>query len=58
MPVVFGESVSGVAEIVRAFRIHGERVRGVYRARYAFDERSRTYCVPIRSLSGLTSSLR
>ena len=41
MPVVFGESVSSVTEIVRAFRIHGDRVRGIYRARYAFDERSR-----------------
>ena len=41
MPVVFGESVNSVEEIVRAFARHGDRVRGVYRARYIFDERSR-----------------
>jgi hypothetical protein len=41
MPVVFGEAVNSVEEIVGALQRHGDRVRGVYRARYAFDERSR-----------------
>jgi hypothetical protein len=41
MPVVFGESVSSVEDIVRVFRMHGERVRGIYCARYLFDDRSR-----------------
>lgn len=41
MPVVFGEAVSSVEDIVRALRTHGDRVRGIYRARYVFDERSR-----------------
>jgi hypothetical protein len=40
MPTVFGESVNTVEEIVRAFGAHGDRVRGVYRARYVFDEHS------------------
>jgi hypothetical protein len=40
MPVVFGESVNSVADIVRAFRTHGDRVRGIYRVRYVFDTRS------------------
>lgn len=37
MPVVFGEMVSSVDEIVRAFERHGSRVRGTYRAHYQFD---------------------
>lgn len=41
MPVVFGESVSTVESIVGVFRRHGDRVRGVYRARYLFDEHSK-----------------
>ncbi len=41
MPIVFGESVSRVEDIVRAFALHGDRIRGVYRARYVFDEHSR-----------------
>jgi hypothetical protein len=41
MPVVFGESVSKIEDVVRAFQTHGDRVRGIYRARYLFDERSK-----------------
>ena len=41
MPVVFGESVTSVEDIVRVFRRHGDRVRGVYRARYVFDGSTR-----------------
>src|SRR2546425_703592 len=37
MPIVFGEQVSSVEEIVDAFRRHGDAVRGTYRARYVFD---------------------
>src|SRR5512143_2867911 len=37
MPVVYGESVWSVEEIVDAFRRHGDRVRGTYRAHYRFD---------------------
>lgn len=37
MPNVFGIEVSSVEEIVDAFRIHGDAVRGVYRARYRFS---------------------
>jgi hypothetical protein len=40
MPIVFGESVSSVDDIVGIFRRHGDRVRGIYRARYLFDDRS------------------
>ena len=40
MPVVFGESVNNVEDVVRALRTHGDRVRGTYRARYVFDEQS------------------
>src|SRR5438132_653763 len=38
MPNVFGRDVSSVAEIVDAFRGHGDAVRGTYRARYVFDQ--------------------
>lgn len=41
MPNVFGRDVFSVAEILGAFREHGDAVRGTYRARYVFDERSR-----------------
>src|SRR5574338_350601 len=41
MPVVFGETISSVAEIVRAFDRHGDRVRGTYRAHYQFDANTR-----------------
>ncbi len=41
MPVVFDEPVNSVDEIVQALRRHGDRVRGIYRARYVFDERSK-----------------
>ena len=37
MPVVFGEMVSSVEEIVSALDRHGDRVRGTYRAHYRFD---------------------
>jgi hypothetical protein len=37
MPVVFGENVLSVEAIVDAFRRHGDRVRGTYRAHYHFD---------------------
>jgi hypothetical protein len=37
MPVVFGESVWSVEDIVAAFRTHGDRVRGTYRAHYRYD---------------------
>ncbi len=38
--MVFDEPVSSVEEIIQALRRHGDRVRGVYRARYVFDDRS------------------
>ena len=41
MPIIFGESVNSVEDIVRVFRCHGDSVRGTYRARYVFDYRSR-----------------
>ena len=41
VPIVFGESVSRVDDIVGAFRRHGDRVRDIYRARYVFDQRSK-----------------
>ena len=37
MPVVFGEMVSSVEEVVAAFDRHGDRLRGTYRALYRFD---------------------
>ena len=40
MPVVFGESVSTVDEIVSLFQRQGDTVRGTYRARYVFDRQS------------------
>src|SRR5436305_10683784 len=40
MPIVFGESVSSVEDIVRVFRQHGDAVRGTYRVRYVFDRQS------------------
>lgn len=41
MPLVFGEMVQSVEEIVRAFERYGDRVRGSYRACYRFDEHTR-----------------
>src|SRR4051812_45714823 len=41
MPIVFGEFVSSVEEITRAFARHGDRVRGTYRASYRFDSTNR-----------------
>lgn len=40
MPIVFGESVNSVDEVVAAFRRHGDAVRGTYIARYVFDRHS------------------
>jgi hypothetical protein len=40
VPIVFGESVSRVDDIVGALQRHGDRVRDTYRARYVFDRRS------------------
>src|SRR5690242_14951861 len=40
MPIVFGEAVSTVKDIVSVLKKHGEAVRGTYRARYRFDPRS------------------
>ena len=37
MPVVFGEMVSSVEEIVSLFQRYGDRVRGTYEAHYRFD---------------------
>jgi hypothetical protein len=41
MPAVFGELVFSVDAIVDAFRRHGDRVRGTYRAHYRFDASTR-----------------
>jgi hypothetical protein len=41
MPVVFGDMVTSVEEIVGAFKRHGDRVRGTYRAHYRFDAETR-----------------
>ena len=41
MPVVFGEMVESVEAVVNAFRRHGDRVRGTYRAHYRFDASTR-----------------
>jgi OsmC-like protein len=38
MPVVFGEMVSSVEEIVDLFGRYGDRVSGTYRAHYRFDQ--------------------
>jgi uncharacterized OsmC-like protein len=40
MPIVFGEPVTAVGDIVAALKKHGDAVRGTYRARYRFDARS------------------
>jgi hypothetical protein len=48
MPVVFGEMVSSVEEIVDAFERHGDRVRGTYRAHYRFDPGTRDPYTPPR----------
>jgi hypothetical protein len=47
MPVVFGEMVSSVEEVVAALDRHGDRVSGTYRAHYRFDQTTRDpYTVP------------
>jgi len=43
MPIVFGEMVLSVDEIVRAFQRHGDAVRGTYRARYRFDQHTHDF---------------
>jgi uncharacterized OsmC-like protein len=48
MPIVFGEPVNSVEEIVGAFARHGDRVRGTYRARYRFDPGTRDPYAPPR----------
>jgi len=40
MPIVFGEPVNSVAQIVAALTQHGAQVRGTYRSRYRFDRAS------------------
>jgi hypothetical protein len=40
MPIVFGEPVSTVKDIVSVLKKHGDAVRGTYRARYRFDPQS------------------
>jgi hypothetical protein len=37
MPNVFGHEANSVEEIVAAFRAHGDRIRGTYRARYVWN---------------------
>jgi hypothetical protein len=37
MPIIFGTAASTVDEIVAAFERHGDRVCGMYRARYGFS---------------------
>lgn len=41
MPIIFGEMAASIEDIVGAFRRHGERVRGMYRAYYRFDSTTR-----------------
>ncbi|MES1164501.1 MAG: hypothetical protein ABUR63_01985 [Verrucomicrobiota bacterium] len=46
MPNVFGREANTVEEIVDAFRAHGDRVRGTYRARYVWSpDASNPYAV-------------
>lgn len=40
MPIVCGETVSTVQDIVSVMKKHGDAVRGTYRARYHFDLQS------------------
>jgi hypothetical protein len=40
MPNVFGQDVTSVDEILACVRRHGDALRGTYRARYVFDERT------------------
>ncbi|WP_214470328.1 OsmC family protein [Mesorhizobium sp. dw_380] len=48
MPVVFGEPVSTVRDIVSVMKKHGDAVRGTYRARYRFDPQSSDpYAAPL-----------
>lgn len=48
MPVVFGETVKTVQEIVSVLKRHGDAVRGIYRARYRFDpQSSNPYSAPL-----------
>lgn len=48
MPVVFGEAVSTVKDIVSVLKKHGDAVRGTYRARYRYDpQSSNPYTAPL-----------
>jgi hypothetical protein len=48
MPVVFGEAVSTVKDIVSLFKKHGNAIRGTYRARYRYDPQSNNpYTTPL-----------
>lgn len=48
MPVVFGEAVNTVKDIVSLFKKHGNAMRGTYRARYRYDPRSNNpYTTPL-----------
>jgi uncharacterized OsmC-like protein len=48
MPIVFGEAVNTVKDIVSVLKRHGDAVRGTYRARYRFDPQSTNpYTTPI-----------
>lgn len=38
MPVVFGQMITSVDDIVAAVSRHGDRVRGTYRAHYRYDQ--------------------
>jgi hypothetical protein len=46
MPVVFGEAVSTVKDIVSVLKKHGDAVRGTYRVRYQFDPQSNNPYAP------------
>ncbi|MFL5304670.1 MAG: hypothetical protein ACJ8F1_05625 [Polyangia bacterium] len=49
MPNVFGREANTVEEIVDAFRVHGDRVRGTYRSRYVWSpDASNPYAVTTR----------
>jgi uncharacterized OsmC-like protein len=48
MPIIFGETVSTVADIVSVMKKHGDAMRGTYRARYRFDPQSSdVYTTPV-----------
>lgn len=48
MPIVCGETVSSVKDIVSVMKKHGDALRGTYRARYRFDPQSSDpYPIPL-----------